>query len=185
MKVMQILSITVVAVAVAVLPAVTGFSNSASRKAFVGRQQQKQQRQQLASSTLSSSSTSLMDTEGDAIDFASKQSIEALLSSSFGGKKITIDEAKSTNGMPWTHSIDEELGDDALLYMPFWNWQMDFMEKSLTNLRAQPCSSEDVDFTFNQNKDKKSKDSQRLLCFRWIQENSYDILRCWWQDSSL
>lgn len=53
---------------------------------------------------------------------------------------IDVESAESSNGMPWKQSI---AGPDApLLYMPFWEWQLDFMKKNLSNLRVLKCSAE-------------------------------------------
>ena len=49
---------------------------------------------------------------------------------------------------------------DPLLYMPFWEWQHDFMTSSLTNLHPIACASAarpDLDVSFNENKDKRAR----------------------------
>jgi 15,16-dihydrobiliverdin:ferredoxin oxidoreductase len=50
------------------------------------------------------------------------------------------DDHSSYQTMPWTDSIRPDDG-QKLTYMPFRNWQMNFMEETLTNLRALPVSS--------------------------------------------
>jgi 15,16-dihydrobiliverdin:ferredoxin oxidoreductase len=64
-----------------------------------------------------------------------------------------IDQMASIHGMPWTSSIDpsyeeQRITKDAgipssssLFYMPFWEWQMDFMKQHLTNLRVLPVTN--------------------------------------------
>mmetsp|Transcript_12667 Transcript_12667/g.30571 ORF Transcript_12667/g.30571 Transcript_12667/m.30571 type:complete len:378 (-) Transcript_12667:17-1150(-) len=43
------------------------------------------------------------------------------------------------HGMPWNRSIDTS--HTAPYYMPFWNYQMQFMKNNLTNLRTLPVIS--------------------------------------------
>jgi len=69
----------------------------------------------------------------------------------------SVREAEAEHGMPWKSSIDEKAKDD-LLYMPFWEWQMDFMEENLTDLKVVECTNEkDTDFSFNANEKKKAR----------------------------
>jgi len=37
---------------------------------------------------------------------------------------ISIEEAQSAHGIPWSDIIGKSNKDDPLLYMPFWEWQM-------------------------------------------------------------
>jgi 15,16-dihydrobiliverdin:ferredoxin oxidoreductase len=99
-----------------------------------------------------------MDMEGD-IDVATRQKIESFLQANTAGNPpLTIQHAEEVHGMPWKSSIDPALEEDALLYMPFWEWQMGFMKESLTNLRALPCTDEDEnDYTYNENNKKKAR----------------------------
>jgi len=73
----------------------------------------------------------------------------------------TIREAEAEHGMPWKESIDPEQGEDGLLFMEFWKWQMGYMEDNLTNLRVEStCGGDgesDTDFSFNVNKKKKAR----------------------------
>jgi 15,16-dihydrobiliverdin:ferredoxin oxidoreductase len=57
-----------------------------------------------------------------------------------------IDQAIASNGMPWQSSIDPKyrsLADNSNkpFYLPFWEWQMDYMKKYLTNLQSLPVES--------------------------------------------
>lgn len=77
-------------------------------------------------------------------------------------KHATVREAEAEHGMPWKASIDPEAfndDDEELLYMQFWEWQLDFMEKTLTDFRVESCENEDgsVDFSFNTNDKKKAR----------------------------
>jgi len=57
-----------------------------------------------------------------------------------------------TFGMPWTRSVSKK--DDPLLYMPFWEWQLQFMEENLTDLRPVRIPDE---FSFKENTKKKAR----------------------------
>lgn len=69
----------------------------------------------------------------------------------------SVREAEAENGMPWKTSIDASV-EDELLYMPFWEWQMDFMEENLTDLKVVECKNEKgTDFSLNVNEKKKAR----------------------------
>jgi 15,16-dihydrobiliverdin:ferredoxin oxidoreductase len=69
----------------------------------------------------------------------------------------SVREAEAEHGMPWKSSIDTNV-EDELLYMPFWEWQMDFMEENLTDLQVIECKNDkDTDFSFNSNEKKKAR----------------------------
>lgn len=100
-----------------------------------------------------------MDTEGD-VDVATRQKLDSILFANQApeAQKVSIQQAEHVQGMPWTSSIDESLDEDALLYMPFWEWQMQYMKDNLSNLRAIPCTDEDgEDFSFEKNDKKKAR----------------------------
>jgi 15,16-dihydrobiliverdin:ferredoxin oxidoreductase len=73
----------------------------------------------------------------------------------------TLRQAEAEHGMPWKNSVDPKAyadDDDDLLYMKFWEWQMDFMEDNLTDLQIVSCTNEDgTDFSHNINKEKKAR----------------------------
>jgi 15,16-dihydrobiliverdin:ferredoxin oxidoreductase len=73
-----------------------------------------------------------------------------------------VDAAEAQHGMPWRTSIKN---DDTLLYMPFWEWQMDFMKENLTNLKVHPCSDHagTADFSYHSNHVKQAQIVN--LCF--------------------
>jgi len=73
----------------------------------------------------------------------------------FMTRTISVEQAAASHGMPWTTTIGSTEKTDPLLYMPFWEWQMDFMMKSLTNLR--PDDSAMNRFGFRDNKEKKAR----------------------------
>lgn len=106
-----------------------------------------------------------MDTEVD-LDARSVKSIEAKLAEvnlSLNRQKplstppptITVDEMEASNGMPWSDTIGNSDYPDPLLYMPFWEWQMEHMKATLTNLKADESSL--ADFGHMDNKDKKAR----------------------------
>mmetsp|Transcript_11833 Transcript_11833/g.17739 ORF Transcript_11833/g.17739 Transcript_11833/m.17739 type:complete len:404 (-) Transcript_11833:99-1310(-) len=69
-----------------------------------------------------------------------------------------IHEAEAAHGMPWSTTIGESSHDEPLLYMPFWEWQMEHMKATLTNFR---CDDETMDsnptFAFKANEEKKAR----------------------------
>jgi 15,16-dihydrobiliverdin:ferredoxin oxidoreductase len=67
---------------------------------------------------------------------------------------FTMEQAEKAHGMPWTNTIGRSDKSDPLLYMPFWEWQLDHMKDKLTNL--QPCDSVSK-FGYKDNKDKKAR----------------------------
>lgn len=70
----------------------------------------------------------------------------------------SMSEAESAHGMPWTTTVGRTEEVDPLLYMPFWEWQLDYMKSSLTNLHPVQCSTTSgVDVSFNENKEKRAR----------------------------
>lgn len=95
------------------------------------------------------------------IDMTSRYNIEKMLQEKTSiGRFVgpTVEEAEVSHGMPWTESIDSKAQD--LLYMPFWEWQMEFMKENLSNLRAVQCRP---DFSYIENGKKKAR--MVNLCF--------------------
>jgi 15,16-dihydrobiliverdin:ferredoxin oxidoreductase len=69
-----------------------------------------------------------------------------------------IRQAESQHQMPWKQSIDPKaFVDEELLYMPFWNYQMKFLEENLTDLKVVACTNGITDFTYNENASKKAR----------------------------
>ncbi len=66
-----------------------------------------------------------------------------------------IELAEVAHGMPWRETIGDSDKEDPLLYMPFWEWQLDHMKKSLTNLQTDDSSL--ADFGFKANEEKKAR----------------------------
>ena len=55
-----------------------------------------------------------------------------------------VDEALAQHGLPWKSSIDPSYSADpkkGLFYMPFFEWQIQFMKENLTNLQVLPTES--------------------------------------------
>ncbi|KAL3796874.1 hypothetical protein HJC23_008827 [Cyclotella cryptica] len=72
--------------------------------------------------------------------------------------RMSLEEASVQHGMPWTSTIGRTEEKDPLLYMPFWEWQMNFMKSSLTNLHPIDCSTlNEVDVSYNENKEKRAR----------------------------
>eukprot|EP00591_Stephanopyxis_turris_P005741 CAMPEP_0195510972 /NCGR_PEP_ID=MMETSP0794_2-20130614/3454_1 /TAXON_ID=515487 /ORGANISM="Stephanopyxis turris, Strain CCMP 815" /LENGTH=410 /DNA_ID=CAMNT_0040638499 /DNA_START=45 /DNA_END=1277 /DNA_ORIENTATION=+ len=157
---------------------VRGFTTVAP-SAFVG------QTKQLSSSITSRSATAgpRMDMEENSIDQFARdeirrklfgQSLDQQILVHSGSQEIreqVTDTAENAHGMPWRKSIQE---DSPLTYMPFWEWQLDFMKAELSNLQLLDCNPEEnklgqvlnneLDFTYNENLKKKARIVN--LCFR-------------------
>lgn len=69
---------------------------------------------------------------------------------------LVLSPGLSAPSMPWVTTIGHTAQPDPLLYMPFWTWQLDFMQQSLTNLHPINCSSNmsGDDVAYNENKKK-------------------------------
>jgi len=66
----------------------------------------------------------------------------------------SVDKLNSANGMPWRTTIGRTNYEKPLLYMPFWVWQMEHMQSSLTNLQPSTdldCFSLDSKYGYNEN----------------------------------
>lgn len=98
-----------------------------------------------------------MDMEISTMDLVTRYNVEKALKNVRLDKFQTLRQAEAQHGMPWKASICPKVTDDELLYMPFWEWQMDFMEEHLTDLQVSPCHNGKTDFTFNSNDDKKAR----------------------------
>ncbi|KAL9190843.1 hypothetical protein ACHAXT_000549 [Thalassiosira profunda] len=71
---------------------------------------------------------------------------------------LSMSEAAAQHGMPWAETFGKTEEENPLLYMPFWDWQFDFMESSLTNLHPIECSTlNDIDVSYNENAEKKAR----------------------------
>lgn len=69
-----------------------------------------------------------------------------------------------THGMPWKKSIDPSF-ELPLPYMKFWEWQLNYMQQHLTNLRVLPISEceGDADLTHLLNEQKPAR--LYTMCF--------------------
>jgi hypothetical protein len=103
-----------------------------------------------------------MDTEVPHLDTVTSYNLEKTLKNIRLDKGINLRQSEAKSGMPWKSSIDPKVKDEQLLYMPFWEWQMQFMEENLTNLRVEPCHNGETDFTYNENQ-KKNRFNTGLL----------------------
>jgi hypothetical protein len=60
---------------------------------------------------------------------------------------------QQTHGMPWKQSISKQYNESSLFYMPFYEWQMSFMQQHLTNLQILPVlSKKGQDMSYIENK---------------------------------
>lgn len=71
---------------------------------------------------------------------------------------LPMAEASAQHGMPWTTTIGKSEEKNPLLYMPFWEWQMNFMNTSLTNLHPIECSTlNNINVSYKENTEKKAR----------------------------
>ena len=66
-----------------------------------------------------------------------------------------IAEAEAAHGMPWRDTIGDSDKEEPLLYMPFFEWQLEHMKATLTNLQVDDSSL--ADFGHNANHEKKAR----------------------------
>ena len=135
MKTVQILTL-------AALPLVDAYVPS-TRSAFIGRP---------AVVAPSNPAPLTMDTEMGPLDPISRYNLEKTLR-----LNVDLETAEAKHGMPWKSSICPKVEDSELLYMPFWEWQMDFMKENLSDLRVVSCSDGKTDFSYNENKEKRAR----------------------------
>jgi len=99
----------------------------------------------------------LMDMETNTLDPLTKYQVEKTLKNiDLGGRSLNLRQAEAVHGMPWKQSIDKNVKDE-LLYMPFWEWTMSFIEDNLTDLKVTPCHNGKTDFSYNVNTKKKAR----------------------------
>jgi len=112
--------------------------------------------------------TILMDTEGDSISEEAQRtlrlSLEKLVAPIASRRttspplSVDLELAQAKHGMPWSNTIGEtDFEDNPLLYMPFWEWQMEFMSEVLTNLRPIEHCTDGSDYGYNENSKKKAR----------------------------
>lgn len=138
---------------VTLIPLVDAYITSSS--SFIGRRPASSRPISLSSFT---STLLRMDTEesDSNLDYATLDSLEKIYGRE-PAKQVKIEDVEASLGMPWKASIDPEVTDEELLYMPFWEWQMSFMKDNLTNLRVQACTDGKTDFSYNENTKKKAR----------------------------
>lgn len=119
-----------------------------------------------ANSRLQSSLKLRMDSEGG-LNSETMKSIERQLANSklsvngdvrifeIDAPSTSLQEAESAHNMPWSDTIGNSDEEDPLLYMPFWEWQMEHMKGALTNLQSDDTALSE--FGYNENLDKKAR----------------------------
>ena len=119
-----------------------------------------------ANSRLQSRLNLRMDSEGG-LNSETMKSIERQLANSklsvngdvrifeIDAPSTPLQEAESAHDMPWSDTIGNSDEEDPLLYMPFWEWQMEHMKGALTNLQSDDTALSE--FGYNENLDKKAR----------------------------
>jgi 15,16-dihydrobiliverdin:ferredoxin oxidoreductase len=109
----------------------------------------------VASKTSRTRSSPLFMQLDSTIDYTAHYNLEQVLAR---GKSMNLRQAESEHGMPWRTSVDpKSFVDEELLYMPFWNFQMQFLEENLTDLQVVACTNGETDFSYNENTSKKAR----------------------------
>ncbi|GKY93848.1 hypothetical protein MPSEU_000351700 [Mayamaea pseudoterrestris] len=131
---------------IAVLCALSASAQALSSSSFVGRR---------VPTAFASQAPMKMDSER--FDLQIKVNLDQIIQEN-ARPRMTLDQAEAVHNMPWKTSIDPSAfqGED-LLYMPFWQWQINFMKEQLTDLRVVSCQHENNNFSFNENLDKKAR----------------------------
>jgi len=113
----------------------------------------------LSSSIDAQALTELEDLISDLMEVSSAQQTSLPLSPGRSAPApISMSEAASAHGMPWDTTIGRTDEENPLVYMPFWDWQFDFMKESLTNLHPIECTTlNNLEVSFNENKDKRAR----------------------------
>ena len=98
-----------------------------------------------------------VSSEAPEIDYSTRAQLERLLEKE--GSDGSLKAAEARHNMPWKTSIDKKaFQGEELLYMPFWEWQVQFLQENLTDLKVLPCTNEDgTDFAYNENTGKKAR----------------------------
>lgn len=97
--------------------------------------------------------------------------------------RMSVRQAEESHGMPWKSSIDPAYEHEFLFFMPFWEWQLDFMKTHLRNLRVVPTvdrTQECNDLTYVENTKKKKR--MITLCF---ESDEYRLIRLTYLDAGL
>jgi 15,16-dihydrobiliverdin:ferredoxin oxidoreductase len=151
-------------------------SSSAAAFSSPTHQHQHQRRRQRRKGPLSR--TILMDIEQEEHAFEIRPSVSSLF-------RVTaplmeqdnhgvVEQISKKWDMPWKTSIDNDYDRKELFYMPFWEWQLQYMADNLTNLRVVPTvdASGLDDLTYVENPRKKKR--MITLCFS---SDEYRLIR--------
>ncbi len=96
---------------------------------------------------------------------------------------ITVQQAETSHGMPWRESIDSSYEHEHLFFMPFWEWQLEFMKANLKDLSVIPTvdrTHQQNDLTYVENTKKKKR--MITLCF---ESQEYRLIRLTYLDAGL
>lgn len=111
---------------------------------------------------IESPSSQLFMQADSTIDYTAHYNLDQVIKAQ--GKPLSVRQAESRHAMPWKSSIDPKaFANEELLYMPFWNYQMQFLEENLTDLQVVACTNGETDFSYNENSSKKARIVN--LCF--------------------
>jgi len=136
----------------------TAFTNPSSVQSFIHQKHDRMiERSAVTSSRIMMrDNTNVVDERTrDEIELKINEADEALKKlNMFGESTLSVGEAEVAHGMPWSDTIGKTDYDNPLLYMPFWEWQIDFMKDTLTNLRPHDCVAE---YEYKDNTDKKAR----------------------------
>lgn len=155
------------------LSAAEAFVSTTHSNTFIGRSKC----DELSSTARLVKSKGYIDIEKPFISQSFIEDIENNFAATSDESFMSFRDAEAEHGMPWKNSIDPSI-DSELLYMKFWEWQMQFMEENLSNIRVMPCGNEKTDFSYNENINKKSRIVN--LC---VSSNEYRKIRMTYYDA--
>jgi 15,16-dihydrobiliverdin:ferredoxin oxidoreductase len=102
--------------------------------------------------------STLQQQRDSSIDYTVRYNLEQFIAQEASTTVLSVEEAASRHGMPWKTSMDPTaFVNEELLYMPFWEWQLSFLQENLTDLKVVSCTNGKTDFTYNENTAKKSR----------------------------
>jgi len=140
------------------LDVVTAFTSPSGVQTFIHQKHDRVNGQSVVplSRIIMRDSTNVVDDQTrDAIEQQLNEADESMkIFNTPSASALSVGEAEVAHGMPWSDTIGKTDHENPLLYMPFWEWQLEFMKDTLTNLIPHDCVAE---YEYKDNTDKKAR----------------------------